>query len=163
MADAEPVRGAERGRTVQFRPGAGSKAADRLRRHRDSFITDKDFAWLAAHGLNAVRLPVGYWVLENTPPFVTGAETLDRALRQAGQHGIHVLVDLHGAPGSQNGNDHSGRQGPINWPKHPENIARTLDVVEQLAVFCKRYENLLGIELLNEPRWDVPLDILTDY
>lgn len=139
------------------------EAKARLQAHRDAFITDEDFAWIAARGLNAVRLPVGYWVLDAPPPFTSAADTLDRAFRQARRHGLRVLLDLHGAPGSQNGNDHSGRSGPIEWHKHPENIAQTLDVLEGLAQFCGRYDNLLGIELLNEPRWDVPLDVLKDF
>ena len=141
----------------------GAKEAKaRLQAHRDSFITDEDFAWIAARGLNAVRLPVGYWVLDAPPPYVSGQDTLDRAFRQAARHGLRVLVDLHGAPGSQNGNDHSGRSGPIEWSR-PENVAQTLDVLERLAQFCARYDNLLGVELLNEPSWHTPLDILKDF
>lgn len=138
------------------------EAKARLQAHRDSFITEADFAWIAARGLNAVRLPVGYWVLDAPPPYISGVDTLDRAFRQAAKHGLRVLLDLHGAPGSQNGNDHSGRSGPIEWPR-PENVAHTLDVVERLAQFCARYDNLLGVELLNEPGWAVPLDVLKDY
>ena len=40
----------------------GAEAASVLKIHRDNFITEADFAWIANHGLNAVRLPVGYWV-----------------------------------------------------------------------------------------------------
>ena len=90
-----------------------TEAERRLRRHWDAWITDKDFAWLAAHGLNAVRLPLGYWVLGGEPPYVPAADVVDRAFAQAKAHGIGVLLDLHGAPGSQNGNDHSGRAGAL--------------------------------------------------
>ena len=31
--------------------------------HRDSWITEADFAMMADNGINAVRLPVGYWAL----------------------------------------------------------------------------------------------------
>ncbi len=140
----------------------GSQAKTHLQAHRESWITDEDFAWIAARGLNAIRLPVGYWVLDGEAPYVSAADTLDRAFRQAAKHGLSILLDLHGAPGSQNGWDHSGRAGSLDWPK-PENIARTLDVVEGLATFGKRYENLIGIELLNEPRWDVPIETLKSY
>ena len=139
------------------------KAAQRLGQHRDHWIQAEDFKWLADHGINAVRLPVGYWVAEENPPFVSGRETMDRAFRQAGEHGIKVLLDLHGVPGSQNGWDHSGRQGAVDWPNHPENIEHSLRVIEDLAARCSAYDNLLGIELVNEPKYDVSLDVLKSY
>ena len=45
---------------------------------------------------------------------------------------LKVLVDLHGAPGSQNGNDHSGHTGPINWLNNG-NVARTINIIGKLA------------------------------
>ena len=35
--------------------------------HRASFITESDFAILAAAGINTVRLPVGFWLFAQTP------------------------------------------------------------------------------------------------
>jgi len=142
---------------------AGDKAAGRLRKHRDTFITEADFRWIAARGLNAIRLPVGYWVLASDRPFIAAREHFERALRWSTKHGLRVLVDLHAAPGSQNGWDHSGHSGALNWHADKGNIARTLDVVEALAQFCRPHACVAGIELLNEPRWDVPMPTLRDY
>jgi len=139
------------------------KAASLLQHHRETWITADDFKWLAAHGINSVRLPVGYWVLEENPPFISGRETLDWAFRMAKANGLSVLLDLHGVPGSQNGWDHSGRQGAIGWHTSKENIAHSLRVIEDLAIHCQDFDNLLGIELVNEPRDVVPLDILKAY
>ncbi len=142
----------------------GPKAAQtQLRAHQDSFITEDDFKWIAARGINVVRIPVGYWTLTAPKPFVSGAETLDRAFAQAAKHGLGVLLDLHGAPGSQNGWDHSGKSGELGWHKSKDNIALTLDSIEQLSERYAKRSNLVGIELLNEPRWDVPVDILKEY
>src|SRR5580704_11078016 len=44
------------------------KAAARLQKHREEWITPDDFRWLASRGINAVRLPVGYAVLEENAP-----------------------------------------------------------------------------------------------
>ena len=139
------------------------KAAEKLKGHRESWIVADDFKWLASRGINAVRLPVGYGVLENNPPFVTARGTLDWAFRTAKENGLAVLLDLHGVPGSQNGWDHSGRAGTLAWHTSKENVNHSLRIVEGLAEFCKGYENLLGIELLNEPRVDVPQEILESY
>jgi glucan 1,3-beta-glucosidase len=139
------------------------KAAQRLQKHRETWITEDDFKWLAARGINAVRLPVGYGVLEDNPPFITAESTLDWIFRAAQAEGIRVVLDLHGVPGSQNGWDHSGRAGALEWHTSPENIGHSLRIIERLAEFCRGRENLLGIELLNEPRKDVPMGILRSY
>ena len=79
-------------------------------------------------------------------------------------HNVSVLVDIHAAKGSQNGNDHSAPPvpGTIYWDKYQENIDNTIDVATFLA---DRYRNdpaFLGIELLNEPT-DVDRQKLKDY
>ncbi len=140
-----------------------AKAAALLEKHRETWITADDFKWLAAHGINSVRLPVGYWVAEENAPFISGLATMDFAFRAAKDNGLSVLLDLHGVPGSQNGWDHSGRQGEIAWPSGKENLAHTLRVIEDLAARCQGYDNLLGIELVNEPRDTIPLEFLKSY
>ena len=141
----------------------GAKAAARLNRHRETFITADDFAWIKARGLNAVRLPVGHWVLDAPAPYVSAARFVDFAFEQAQKNGLKILLDLHGAPGSQNGWDHSGKSGPLEWHTSPRNIAKTVDVVESLARRYGKHPALWGIELLNEPRWDVPIETLKTY
>ena len=52
------------------------------------------------------------------------------------QVGLKVLIDLHGAPGSQNGFDNSGKRGPVEWFTHPndvENPERTTVILEGLT------------------------------
>jgi len=141
----------------------GEKAESRLNHHRETFITADDFRWIAQCGLNAVRLPVGYWALEAPKPYVQADAFIDFALEQAHKNGLKLLLDLHGAPGSQNGWDHSGRSGDINWPKDPQNIRETLRVLESFAQKYGHHPALFGIELLNEPRNVVPLEILQKF
>ncbi len=141
------------------------KARALLEKHRAGWITEADFAAIAGRGLNAVRIPVGWWALggADTAPYISAEATLDRALAWAERHGLGVVLDLHAAPGSQNGWDHSGRAGELGWHKSPAHIARSLDAIEALAARYGKRENLVGIELLNEPRWDVPMEILRSY
>jgi glucan 1,3-beta-glucosidase len=141
----------------------GEDAKSRLDRHRETFIIADDFRWIKQHGLNAVRLPVGYWALEAPKPYVECSRFIDFALDQCQKNGLKLLLDLHGAPGSQNGWDHSGRSGPINWPKDPQNIKETLRVLESFAQKYGGHPALYGIELLNEPRPEVPIEILQQF
>ncbi|HEX3797767.1 MAG TPA: glycoside hydrolase family 5 protein [Verrucomicrobiae bacterium] len=139
------------------------KATARLQKHRETWITADDFKWLAARGINSVRLPVGYAVLEENAPYISARDTLEWAFKTAKENGLSVLLDLHGVPGSQNGWDHSGRSGEIGWPKSQENYDHSLRIIEGLAEFCMGHDNLLGIELVNEPKKEVPLDFLQKY
>jgi aryl-phospho-beta-D-glucosidase BglC (GH1 family) len=41
---------------------------ERLKVHRDSSVTERDFAYLANHGINAVRIPVPFFVFGDYPP-----------------------------------------------------------------------------------------------
>ena len=141
----------------------GSKAKDRLEQHRETFITSSDFRWIKQCGLNTVRLPVGYWALEAPKPYVESSQYISFALDECQKNNLKLLLDLHGAPGSQNGWDHSGRVGPINWPKDPQNVQETLRVLESFAQQYGSHPALCGIELLNEPRPEVPLDILKQF
>ena len=140
----------------------GAQAPAHLRRHRDSFITEDDFRWIAEHGLNAVRLPIGYWIFGDEAPYVGGIEYVDKAFDWAAKYKLGVLLDLHGAPGSQNGHDHSGQIGDMAWAA-PENQAKSLHVIERLAARYKGRDNLIGIELLNEPSWLNKRKVLAAY
>ena len=140
----------------------GDQAKSRLDHHRETFITASDFRWIRDRGLNAVRLPVGYWALEAPKPYVECARFIDFALEQCRQNGLKLILDLHGAPGSQNGWDHSGRSGPIDWPK-PQNVQETLRVLESFAQKYGQHPALCGIELLNEPNDKMSLEILRQF
>jgi glucan 1,3-beta-glucosidase len=135
---------------------ASSARLQQLKRHRDTFITEQDFAWLAEQGIAAVRLPVGYWVFGDVEPFIATLVYVDKAFTWAKRYGLQVLLDLHGAPGSQNGEMHSGRQGPIGWAEL-EYIDQTLLVLERLAERYGRRPELLGISFLNEPSPHLPV------
>lgn len=67
------------------------------------------------------------------------------------------MIDLHGAPGSQNGQDNSGLIGPVLFASNSSNADRSLDVLRNLTEEFSRDvygETVTSIELLNEPRLD---------
>lgn len=141
----------------------GEQAGSRLQEHRETFITEDDFRWIRNCGLNAIRLPVGYWALEAPKPFVPAADFVDFALDRAQRNNLKVILDLHGAPGSQNGWDHSGRKGDIGWDKDPNNIKETIRVLGTFAEKYGKHPALYGIEMLNEPSPKIPIAILKEF
>jgi glucan 1,3-beta-glucosidase len=78
----------------------GKNAAySKLSQHWNSWITADDFKQMAAHGLNHVRIPIGYWSIipRDGEPYVQGAyEVLGKALDWAQSAGLKVMIDLHG-------------------------------------------------------------------
>lgn len=153
----------------------GAEASGRLRAHWTSFITRDDFAWLASIGINAVRIPVGHWIFgppypyhaaygADPHPFVAGGiDVLDQALEWAAEFGLRVVLDLHAAPGCQNGFDNGGIKDVCEWHTREEYLAHSVEVLGRLAERYRSSTSLHAIEVLNEPRWDVPTPLLETY
>lgn len=123
----------------------------RIKVHRAEYISERDFVAIKAMGLDAVRIPTPYFVFGDREPFIGCVEELDKAFAWAEKYGLKILIDLHTAPGSQNGFDNGGLSGVCKWAQQPEEVEFELTVLERLA---KRYgarEGLWGIEILNEP------------
>lgn len=135
----------------------------RLKEFRDTFITEADFVWLAEHNIQAVRLPVGHWVYGDVKPYMATKRYVDNVFAWAHKHGISVLLDLHGAPGSQNGEMHSGKVGAVGWHESQAHINQTLDVLRRLAKDYGQHDALLGISVLNEPSSSIPQQVLKDF
>jgi len=103
--------------------------------------------------MNHVRIPIGYWSILpiDGEPFVGGAyEWLGKALDWAGAAGLKVIIDLHGASGSQNGFDNSGRYGAVNWGQG-DSVAHTLKVLNKIRDDHAKHPAVSAIQLLNEP------------
>ncbi|CAM8911066.1 unnamed protein product [Rhodiola kirilowii] len=153
----------------QVTNGYGSRAAQVMNDHWNSYIVQDDFRFIASHGLNAVRIPVGWWIASDPSPpkpYVGGSlAALDRAFQWAQKYKLKVIIDLHAADGSQNGNDHSSsRDGTQDWGKSDTNIQRTVDVIEFLTKRYAASPSLFAVELLNEPvAPGVTLDMVNKY
>lgn len=138
------------------------KCASTLENHYSSFVTEETFSEIAAAGLDHVRIPFSYWAVEvyDSDPYLfrTSWRYLLRGIEWARKHGLRVNLDLHGLPGSQNGWNHSGRQGAIGWMNGTDgdlNVQRSLDVHDKLSQFFAqpRYKNVIShYGLANEPR-----------
>lgn len=122
----------------------------RLDAHRDTYVTEDTFAWLADVGCNLVRLPVPFHVFGDH-----GHESciahVDRAMDWGAAWGVPVLLDLHTVPGGQNGFDNGGISGLCTWHLQSSQVRDTLDVLVALAQRYADHPALWGIEPMNEP------------
>eukprot|EP00927_Polykrikos_kofoidii_P068439 TRINITY_DN63801_c0_g1_i1.p1 TRINITY_DN63801_c0_g1~~TRINITY_DN63801_c0_g1_i1.p1 ORF type:complete len:596 (-),score=88.70 TRINITY_DN63801_c0_g1_i1:439-2226(-) len=135
-------------------------------KHRASHYDANTFARIRAAGLNAVRIPFGYWV-------VTGAtcgeafdgpclDVLDRAVEMASSQDLQVLLDLHGNPGGENAERPCGRIDQ-SWRFYRWRFEESLAV---LSLVAKRYcDNpcVTGLQICNEPSFMVPIEVLCSF
>ncbi|GAA5890506.1 hypothetical protein JCM6882_002943 [Rhodosporidiobolus microsporus] len=152
----------------------GSNLTAAMTEHYETFITEKDFAQIAEAGLNWVRIPIGWWAIEtwDGEPFLEGVawQYFLKAVGWARKYGLRVNLDLHAAPGSQNGYNHSGKQGSINLLSGLMGIAnaqRTLSYIRTLTEFIAQpeYKNVIPMfSVLNEPyATSIGVDALRHY
>lgn len=132
--------------------------------YQDSYLQEKDFIRLSDLGMSAVRLPIYYlnhmnedgsWKLDaNGKPDLRRIEWV---VKMAKKHRLYVILDLHGAPGSQNGADHSGKIGGSGelW-NNGTYQAQTMTFWRTVAERFKNNSTVAGYDLLNEPSTNYP-------
>ncbi|KAF2007889.1 glycoside hydrolase family 5 protein [Amniculicola lignicola CBS 123094] len=138
----------------------GANAA--FKKHWETYITEQDLDTIKAYGLNTIRVPVGYWMVEETvyrdsEHLPQGAlPYLDRLVGWAAARNIYVIIDLHGAPGAQEPNQpFTGQFAPeaTFFNTYQYNRAYTfLQVMTQRIHTNPAYDTTGMIEVLNEPQ-----------
>jgi glucan 1,3-beta-glucosidase len=144
----------------------GQEAAERMvQRYRSERVTRADFAAMKKLGLNAVRVPFGYWALRPRPgePFFEGcAGFLDDALAWGAEFGLSVVLCLHAAVGFQSQDPPCGRANRA-WRPCRFDVDATVDVMRDVALRYGGHPALGGICVLNEPSGDIPPRTMNRY
>ncbi len=126
----------------------GKEAYDtQIAQHRASFITEQDFVSMVSRGIDAVRIPVPWYVFEtgDSAP-ASCVDELDQAFNWADQYNIAVLLVLANCPGAATTAD--GLSLIID--DLPQRRSFLLDVVARLADRYASRISLLGIEPIDQ-------------
>ncbi|KAG9084420.1 hypothetical protein FS749_005244, partial [Ceratobasidium sp. UAMH 11750] len=145
-----------------------------IENHYATFITEEDFAEIAGAGLNWVRIPLPYWAVEkyDDEPFLEGVawKYFLKAIEWARKYGIRINLDLHTIPGSQNGFNHSGKLGGVNWLEGVMGIAnaqRSLNIIRTITEFISQdqYKDVVVMfGVVNEPQVStIGQDVITSF
>lgn len=102
-----------------------SRADEKFNKHYSQWITPDDIVSIHNAGLNTIRIPIGYWsyrdIVDSSEHFPNmDLKYLDAVIQKAADLGMFVVMDLHGAPGSQKVGD--AFTGQVNLPRLGGNI-----------------------------------------
>ena len=86
------------------------QADQNFNNHYARWITPDDIQRIHNAGLNTIRIPIGYWsfrdIVDSSEHFPNmNLKYLDAVIEKAASLGMFVVMDLHGAPGSQKTQD----------------------------------------------------------
>jgi endoglucanase len=134
----------------------GAEAAERFyQSYVQNYVSEADIEKIASWGFNSIRLPFHYRMFE--PEGQAGIRPedpfafLDRVVGWCGKYGLHLIFDMHCAPGGQNGDNISDSDGTARLWTDPANRDKTVAIWRRIA---ERYADepwVAGYDLLNEP------------
>lgn len=138
------------------------RARELIQIYEENYWTESDFANCKNLGLNCIRLPIWYRNLvdEYGEWYENAFERIDWFVETAGKYGLYVIIDMHGAYGSQNGSDHSGVDGGDDkiaasqfffGNNAKSNQEKYYAMWEKIAQHYKGNPIVAGYDLLNEP------------
>ena len=139
--------------TLANRFGA-SKRDELVSTYENNYWATQDFDNCAEMGMSVIRLPFTYMNLcdDNGNLKSNAFDRLDWFVQNCSQRGMYVILDMHGAFGSQNGMDHSGE---INDGKqlyyNQSNKDKTLNLWKKIAEHFKGNPAVAAYDILNEP------------
>lgn len=176
-------KGGPRSALWDLPPGKASK--ELMLTWLNQTIQESHFQQMQSMGVEVMRLPVGYWNfvtyendegpavpkdfehfkerLKNLHRIATPEDYkpyFDQIFSFASKYGVKVLLDLHGVPGSQNGEIHSGacmrdsggqKVDFFQMKGNTENREMALKAIRAMAKYSKDKDALWGIQVINEP------------
>ena len=127
--------------------GGWFSQCDYSRERLDRFITEKDLDVIAGWGLDHVRVPMDYNVLENEDGSLSaeGIDRIGRVTDQCRERGLKVVLDLHKTAGISFDSDEK-EEGFFSSTEYQERFLRLWDGLS--GAFCD--PERIAFELLNE-------------
>ncbi len=128
------------------------RAEELLHTYESTWIQEQDFDNLRELNFNVVRLPISYFNLldEEGKLRKDTLASYDWFVEECEKRDIYVILDLHAAPGSQNGRDHSGDTSGSTLFTDEKAQELTISLWQQLAEHYKGNSTIAGYDLLNE-------------
>ena len=144
---------------------AGYDLDELMKIYWDCYFQESDFKIIKEElKFNAIRLPFYYLNILNEDLTLKEESVafayLDWFIEQAGNNELYIILDLHGAPGSQNGYEHSGAEfREANLWKSTENVEATIKLWDFVSTHYTQTRPELGkwiatYDIMNEPTYE---------
>ncbi len=126
----------------------GNDAMLRIRNaYRTNWIQDSDFKRIHDAGLNHVRIPFLWSILQEPG----GMGWLHKAVDMAKSHDLYVVLDMHGLPGGQSNEHHTGEANKNRLWFDVDNITKAEDAWTTVAKEFANEPAVAIYDLINEP------------
>ena len=120
--------------------------------YRKNFVSRADIDQIAEWGFNHIRLPFHYKQFHtedgSTP---IGYEIVDSLLSWCEPYNMYVILDMHCAPGAQNGGPISDSDGIARLWLEEDKKALTVEIWRNIADYYSDNTLIGGYDLINEP------------
>jgi hypothetical protein len=120
--------------------------------YRKNFVSRADIDQIAEWGFNHIRLPFHYKQFHtedgSTP---IGYEIVDTLLSWCEPYNMYVILDMHCAPGAQNGGPISDSDGIARLWLEEDKKELTIQIWREIADYYSDNTLIGGYDLINEP------------
>jgi len=120
--------------------------------YRKNFVSRADIDQIAEWGFNHIRLPFHYKQFHtedgSTP---IGYEVVDTLLSWCEPYNMYVILDMHCAPGAQNGGPISDSDGIARLWLEEDKKELTVQIWREIADYYSDNTLIGGYDLINEP------------
>ncbi len=121
--------------------------------YRDNYVAQVDIDQIAEWGFNHIRIPFHYKQFYNESGSDTpiGYEIIDELITWCEPYNMYIILDMHCAPGGQNGGPISDSDGTARLWLEEENKALAIQIWREIANYYSEETIIGGYDLINEP------------
>ena len=121
--------------------------------YRENYVAQADIDQIAEWGFNHIRVPFHYKQFYDS----TGTETpmgyaiIDELISWCEPYNMYIILDMHCAPGGQNGGPISDSDGTARLWLEESNKELTIQIWKEIATYYSDNTLIGGYDLINEP------------
>ena len=121
--------------------------------YRENYVAQADIDQIAEWGFNHIRVPFHYKQFYDS----TGTETpmgyaiIDELITWCEPYNMYIILDMHCAPGGQNGGPISDSDGTARLWLEESNKELTIQIWKEIATYYSNNTLIGGYDLINEP------------